>query len=282
MILRYGAPVGSIVELYPRLDRCMSQLKTMIGDCEDCGDSLAAGTVVIADSLTGSSGRFARKWHAPAGGAWLAVAWPDIFLPEFTRLLPFAVGLACCRTVRHYQIDARLKWVNDIVVSGKKIGGILCETVLSKQGERFHLLGIGINVNNTRFPKGLQNISVSMAELLPGSIERNQFLGRLLAELTLSLGMLHHDEALFLQRVPDGSTKLSGHVMQWWQQLCDSQGRLVVFGHDVQKKPLYQARVTGFDHTGGVVLTLQNGETVVESSGEIRYLDSDCPAESSR
>ncbi|MCI5222138.1 MAG: hypothetical protein D3924_05575 [Candidatus Electrothrix sp. AR4] len=116
-ILAYGAPVGSVIEHHPQLDRCMDRLQQLMVNAEAQGRVLAAGTVVLADTLRSSSGRFDRSWYAPEGGVWLAMAWPDILLPEFTRLLPFAAGLACCRTIRSYRLDARLKWVNDVLVT---------------------------------------------------------------------------------------------------------------------------------------------------------------------
>lgn len=250
----------------------MLRLKQMVAAAEARGEVLAAGTVVVADTLTRSNGRFDRKWYAPPGGAWLSLAWPDVLLPEFTRLLPFAVGLACCRTIRAYQLDARLKWVNDILLGGKKIAGILCETFFSKQGDAYHLLGTGINVNNSIFPGELVPSAACMADALGHDVDLEEFIARLLAEMTLALGILHHDEALSLQQGSQDGQVQAGHLFRLWEQLCDTGGRLVEFGHDVQKKPLYQAVVTGYDQSGGLILKLADGRRIVEYSGEIRYL----------
>ncbi|MCI5126496.1 MAG: biotin--[acetyl-CoA-carboxylase] ligase [Candidatus Electrothrix sp. AR5] len=132
--------------------------------------------------MTESSGRFDRTWHAPEGGLWLAMAWPDILLPEFTRLLPFAVGAACCRAVRLCGVDARLKWVNDVLVAGKKLAGILCTTMQSSGGDRYHLLGVGINVNNQVFPRELQGRATSLRSELSRKIDLAELTGCLLAE----------------------------------------------------------------------------------------------------
>ncbi|RUM33209.1 MAG: biotin--[acetyl-CoA-carboxylase] ligase [Desulfobulbus sp.] len=250
----------------------MCRLQELILEAEDRGETLAAGTVVVADSLNRSTGRFDRRWHAPAGGAWLAIVWPDILLPEFTRLLPFAVGLAGCRTLNSYRLDARLKWVNDILLGPHKIGGILCQTFLSSRGERFHLLGIGINVNNMVFPAELDQASVSLAGALGSPVDLEEFIARFLAELTLALGLLHHDEAQYMHSLQDEVEKRPGILLDTWKHLCDSVGKQVEFGYDVQKKPLYRARVTGYDHSGGLVMELPDGRRTVEVSGEIRYL----------
>jgi BirA family biotin operon repressor/biotin-[acetyl-CoA-carboxylase] ligase len=250
----------------------MCRLQEMIAGAEARGESLAAGTVIVAESLRHSSGRFGRKWYAPEGGAWLAVAWPDILLPEFTRLLPFAVGLACCRAIRGFQLEAQLKWVNDVLLAGKKVAGILCETVLSGKGERYHLLGVGVNVNNAEFPEELIDVSTSLCTELGKEIDLAEFIYCFLAELTIALGILHHDEALAMQELQNANSMKTGTLLHLWQSLSDSRGRRVLFGHDVQQKPLYQALVTGFDRAGAVKLQLTDGTHVTECSGEIRYL----------
>ncbi len=271
IILRYGAPVGSRLEYHGQLDRCMGRLQELMGAAEQKKQTLAAGTVVVAETLTRSMGRFARSWHAPAGGAWLAMAWPDTLLPEFARLLPFAVGLACCRAVRAVGVTADLKWVNDILVAGKKIGGILCQTVLSPGGERFHLLGMGINGNNTVFPDELVPVATCLSEELGARVDVSSFIGHLLAELSWSIGLLHYDEQLSLGQQTDRARSFP-FVMQSWLAYCDSLGRRVEYGFDVQETPMYQALVLGVDPCGGLQMELDDGSLITESSGEIRYL----------
>ena len=271
-ILRYGAPVGAAIEHHPKLNRCMDHLQQLMTEAEVRGETLAAGTVVIADRLTRSSGRFDRHWHAPKGGVWLSLAWPDTLLTEFTRLLPFAVGLACCRVIKTYQLDARLKWVNDVLVAGKKIAGILCETVQRPDGERYHLLGIGLNGNNRVFPNELQTSATSMACESGHDVDLTEVIGRLLAELTWSIGLLCYDEELSLKEQQGCEQQRTSLLFTAWQQLSDTVGRRVEYGFDVQQKPLYQAVATGFDPCGGLIMELEDGSRITEYSGEICYL----------
>lgn len=249
----------------------MDRLQQMIAEAENRGEALAGGTVVLADTLHRSSGRFKRNWHAPSGGVWLALAWPDILLPAFSRLLPFAVGLACCRTIRSYQLDGRLKWVNDVQISGKKTAGILCETVLSGAGDRYHLLGVGINVNNSVFPAPLQKTATSMAAELGRELTLSECVARLLAELTWSIGLLHFEEQRGLQQQA-GNQPAASLVLAAWQSISDTIGRQVEYGFNVQENPMYQAVVLGFDALGGLIMQLPDGSTITEYSGEIRYM----------
>ncbi len=68
-VLRYGSFVGSVIEHHVRLERTMIAARKRIQAVEQEGGSVASGTVILADSLSGSRGRFTRSWHAPLGGA---------------------------------------------------------------------------------------------------------------------------------------------------------------------------------------------------------------------
>ncbi|MCI5211553.1 MAG: biotin--[acetyl-CoA-carboxylase] ligase [Candidatus Electrothrix sp. ATG2] len=270
-ILAYGAPVGAVIEHHARLERCMDRLQYLIQKAEEQGRVLAAGSVVFADTLTDSSGRFDRAWHAPEGGTWLAMAWPDILLPEFTRLLPFAVGIACCRTVRQWGVDARLKWVNDVLVNRKKLAGILCTTMQSPGGDRYHLIGIGINGNNQTFPPELQSTATSLRSQLSREIDLAELTGCLLAELQWAFGLLHYDEEQALAEGRDCEQGRDSLLLAAWQELCDTVGRPVEYGFNIQQKRLYRAVAQEIDPCGGLVMELEDGSRVTEYSGEIVY-----------
>ena len=275
-IIRYGSPVGSFIECHVKLSRCMGRLQGMIDEAEKKGTTIPSGTVVLAHELQHGSGRFARTWHAPKGGLWMAVALADTLLPEYTRLLPLAAGTASCEAVRSYGIVATTKWVNDILVHGRKIGGILCETYNAKSsGDRYHLIGIGINCNVKKFPGELRDSVISMHELLPNEVEINHFARNLLASLVWNIGLIHLQEESDLENRESDSPEKTGqpYVMDAWLKLSDTPGRRVCYGYDVVRQPLYTARVIQVDSWGGLVMQLEDGSTVTEYSGEILYLD---------
>ncbi|MCI5144501.1 MAG: hypothetical protein D3923_03020 [Candidatus Electrothrix sp. AR3] len=194
-------------------------------------------------------------------------------MPEISRLLPFAAGLACCRTVRsYYRVDAHLKWVNDVLVEGRKIAGILCTTVERPGGDRYHLLGIGLNCNNQNFPPELQGTATSMAGELGRNLHLAEVTGRLLAELSWAVGLLHYDEELAMWEDLTCEQGRSSLLLTAWQQFSDTVGKRVQYGFDVQQTPLYQAVVTSIDSCGGLVMELDDQSTIIEYSGEIVYL----------
>ncbi len=271
-ILAYGAPVGALIEHHEQLNRCMGRLQFLLREAEQQGRVLEAGTVVLADALTASSGRFDRVWHAPQGGIWLAMAWPDILLPEFTRLLPFAVGMACCCAVQQYGLDAQLKWVNDVLVNGKKLAGILCTSIQSPGGDRYHLIGLGLNGNNQDFPAELQDSATSLGLQLSRKIDLAELTSCLLTELRWTIGLLHYDEEQALAAGESCEQGRQSLLLEAWQQLSDTVGRRVEYGFDVQQKPLYRAVAREIDPCGGLVMELADGARVTEYSGEIVYL----------
>jgi BirA family biotin operon repressor/biotin-[acetyl-CoA-carboxylase] ligase len=275
-IFRYGAVVGSVVEQHEQLPRGMDRARQLIVRARQKGAALASGTTIVAARMTDSKGRFRRAWHAPAGGLWLTVVLADTLLPDFSRLYPLAAGIACCETLRVHNLQASIKWVNDIHIRTKKIAGILAETESDPAGgETYVLLGIGINVNNTDFPADLENTATSMQAELGAAVDITTVTARLLAKLSWSIGLLCYEEERFLRHrgLSSEQTVPNNLLLDQWRHLSDIAGRRVLFGYDVQKHPLFEAVVRGLDNTGALLLRLPDGKTVVENSGEILYLD---------
>ncbi len=274
-VYRYGAPVGNTIQHFPQAERLMPLARQLINEDEARGRSCPNGMVFLADELTDSRGRFQRSWHAPPGGLWLTLVMVNTLLPESMRLYPLAAGMACCEAIRSYGLDARLKWVNDVHVAGRKICGVLCESFISTIfAEEYVLIGVGLNVNNLVFPAELGATAVSMKELLGCDTELSAFAARLLAKFSWSFGLLCFDEAQRLAADDGSGTHLPDSLLlAAWQELSDTVGRRVWFGFDVQKEPQYQAEVLGLALDGGIILRhLESGVEMVEHSGELLYI----------
>ena len=282
-VLRYGAMVGSFIEHHEHLPRGMDRAHQLINESETANRSFPSGTVILAEAMDNSKGRFQRSWDAPRGGLWMTLILVNTLLPESSRLYPMAAGAACCELLQAYNIPARIKWVNDILVDGKKIAGILTETAVGPySGEEFILIGIGINVNNDIFPDEIADTAVSMKHSLNEKTDLTMLAARILAKLCWNIGLLHFDEARHLaeddraETVPAKSThttNLNNLLLTSYTKLTDIYNRRVIFGFDVQKQPQYEARVLGLHETGGLILKMDDGSTLIEHSGEIIYLD---------
>jgi BirA family biotin operon repressor/biotin-[acetyl-CoA-carboxylase] ligase len=230
-----------------------------------------------------SKGRFQRSWDAPIGGLWLTLVVVNTLLPESSRLFPLAAGTACCELLQEYNIPARIKWVNDVLVGGKKIAGILTETsVGSHSDEEFILIGIGINANNETFPDEIADTAAAMRPALGQTVDLTMLAAKLMVKLRWNIGLLHFEEARHLENddraetlphTPHIVTSHKNLLLASYSKLTDIYNRRVIFGFDVQKDPQYEATILGLDETGGLILRLDDGATVVEHSGEIIYQD---------
>ena len=284
-VLRFGAPVASTIQHHARLARGMDHARTLIRECETAGRSFPSGLVVVAEQLSSGRGRFQREWHAPAGGLWMTVVLVNTLLPVSTSLYTLATGVAAAEAIAAVHPGARLKWVNDVHVGGRKVCGILCESLRGQvSGEEYILLGIGININNDSFPPELAGKAVSLKQLLGRTLEVEHLAGLVLAKLVWYIGLLHHEEQQFLA-ASDAATLsdpelfeqyLSGRrhpLVESWLALSDTVGRKVRFGYDVQQKPLFDGVVAGIGCCGNILLHLPDGSQISQNSGEIIYLD---------
>jgi BirA family biotin operon repressor/biotin-[acetyl-CoA-carboxylase] ligase len=271
-ILRYGAFVGSAIECHPVLDRAMERARTHIAAMEHAGRSVHNGTVILADRLERSKGRFDRTWHAPAGGLWGCLLHVNTLLPRSRNLISLAVGVACCEAVREIGIAAGLRWVNDVLVGDRKVAGFLIENFFSpRYREEYNLIGFGINVNNRQFPHELRDTALSLAQVLGRPLDLNAFARLFLAKLSFTLGLLYHEEERGLDD-GDGWDGDGHRLLRWWRELSTTIGRRVVFGFDVLQAPQYQATVSAVSGSGGLVMVFDDGHEKTEYSGEIRYI----------
>jgi BirA family biotin operon repressor/biotin-[acetyl-CoA-carboxylase] ligase len=105
-----------------------------------------AGTVVIAGEQTGGRGRLKRAWLSPEGNIALSI----ILYPDNTSL-PYLIMIAALAVVKSIEAitgrKTQIKWPNDILIDGKKVGGILIENEVRGNKVAYSIVGIGINVD---------------------------------------------------------------------------------------------------------------------------------------
>lgn len=126
------------VRVYPRLGSTNTQAERLVEAAE-----LALPAAVLAARQTAGRGRGANTWYSDAGS--LTVTFVLRAMPEIpSSELPLRVGLAARRAIAEWLPDGRLtvKWPNDLLADGRKLGGILCRRVRGAE-----LIGIGINVS---------------------------------------------------------------------------------------------------------------------------------------
>jgi BirA family biotin operon repressor/biotin-[acetyl-CoA-carboxylase] ligase len=102
----------------------------------------------VAEFQTAGRGRRGRTWIAPyASGICLSCSWLFRESPSQLSALSLAVGVAILRALRGVRVEgAALKWPNDVLYEGRKLGGILCELRAEAAGPAYVVIGIGLNV----------------------------------------------------------------------------------------------------------------------------------------
>lgn len=111
----------------------------------------AAGYCCVAAEQTAGRGRQGRTWAAAPGTALLVSL---LLRPQGPLgLVPLAAGLAVADSIRDCGVDAVLKWPNDVLVTGRKIAGILAELEPRAPAQPAVVLGVGLNLSVTAFPE---------------------------------------------------------------------------------------------------------------------------------
>ena len=140
------------------------------------------GTLCAAQFQSAGRGSRGRTWEADKGdNVMMSLLLRPVFAPSIAPMTTLVMGLACARAMRQLGLDAGIKWPNDVVVSRKKICGILTEMELDGDRIGHVVVGIGINVNTVSFPPELADKATSL-RLESGKIyDRTKVLSRVLA-----------------------------------------------------------------------------------------------------
>jgi len=212
------------------------------------GTDLAASCpkLLLAAIQTAGRGQQDRSWWSGEGSLTFSLveAMPAATLPLTTGL---ATALSLAETVNDLAptLAPRIKWPNDLYMDGRKMAGILVESVRG-QGRSFQVVGVGVNVNNdlTDLPKQVQNSATSLAEQGGAPYDLTRFL----------VSWLHHYDAAQQLRQADPSQLISR--CQALCQLEPGQAVTLQLPDDRQVEGTY----AGLSERGGLLLH-QDGST---------------------
>jgi BirA family biotin operon repressor/biotin-[acetyl-CoA-carboxylase] ligase len=131
------------------------------------------GDLIIAKSQYSGMGQQNNNWNSPEGGLYISIITVSK-VSEFSNLITFAAGVACINAIKSVtKINATLKWVNDIIYKGNKLGGILTQSV-TRGNLSTNITGIGINTNIkiTNINNNKYN-AVSLSEIIECKVDMN-------------------------------------------------------------------------------------------------------------
>ncbi len=201
-------------------------------------------TVVAAEQSAGR-GRLSRSFFSPRGGLYFStVLRTGLGSCEYGAVTPFAAVAVCRALQKVCGVKARIKWVNDLLLDGRKICGILAESGIDTNGKGYIVLGIGINTGNAAFPPELQTVAGSVP-----CADKQALLHAILTQLRDTEAAVR--TAAWLKEYRESSCVL-GH----WVTLYEGEKRREGVALDVRAD-------------GALLLRLSSGERVFVNGGEI-------------
>lgn len=219
------------------------------------GDGAPHGTVVVAEEQTAGRGRFGRSWHSERfAGIYASVILRPPLAPSAAPILTLMAGSAIYQAVTEASgLAADIRWPNDLLVEGKKIGGVLTE--MNAEVDRVHavVVGIGLNVNHKDMPGEIRPFATSMRMASGRTYSRVQLLAGILRQL-------HHFYRLLLEQG-------SGAIAQAWAERSTfARGKRVRVKTGSGEA---QAVTDGLEPSGALRLRFDDGRVESLTSGEV-------------
>lgn len=206
-----------------------------------------ARTVIVADIQSEGRGRLGRGWDSPLGGLYMTAL---LEAGSHANLMPLVAGVAVAETMRDgFGVEAVLKWPNDVLIGGRKVGGVLVDADWSGDGRGVILLGVGVNLNNAT-PELLDEATSLSAEA-GEEIDVDSFLESLLENLD---GILHT-----LEDDP-------GEALARWEELTETLGRRIVIKDS--SGDVFEGVAESIDHDGALILDC-GGRSIRVLSGTV-------------
>ncbi len=217
---------------------------------EEAESGAPHGFIVLADEQTAGRGRRGRAWVSPPGGLYVTIVLrPE---PDAVRQLVMVAPLAVCEAVDAVAgVRSSIKWPNDILIEGRKVGGILIDSRLRGGDVEYALVGIGVNVDlDPSQHEGIRDIAVSL--------EHES--GRKVAREKLLATVLNRFEKLL------AASRLDGDVYEAWRTRLETLGKQVraQFGDRLE-----EGVAEDVDAEGNLLLRRPDGSIAVISAGDV-------------
>ena len=141
-------------------------------------EGASEGTLALAEFQSAGRGRLGRSWEVPEGtSVMMSILLRPKFEPQYAPTLTLVMGMAVAKAVKNLGFDVSIKWPNDVVVSHKKICGILTEMGVRDGKIDYAVIGVGINVNIKEFPEEMADKATSLYLESGKEFDRSQIPG---------------------------------------------------------------------------------------------------------
>lgn len=213
------------------------------GDCQ-------SGTVIMADFQTKGKGQRGKVWQSDNDKnlTFSILIQPSSLKPENLFYLNIAVSLALFNTLEDLGImDVKIKWPNDVYIKERKVSGILIENSISTEFAEHSIIGIGLNVNQLKFPKEVEATSIS--EVMEREYDKMEILSELLTNLDAAFYQVdlknfrwlknEYEKNLYLKNqsrwFEHNETDFEGVLMG-----IDEYGRLRIFNKSLDREQIFE------------------------------------------
>lgn len=211
-------------------------------------------TCITAQEQTAGRGRFFRKWLSPKGqNIYATLYFQTPRTAPYLGNLGQVMSLSCCSVLREKGFSVQIKWPNDLLIAGKKVAGILCETVVMEE----HLgivLGFGINVNMSQeLLDMIDQPATSLAEQSGHLWKIEQILEPIVKQFVQDLQLLERHGFVHFQKEYEEILAYKGQLMSW----SDGVRHIKGICHSISED-------------GKLNLIIPSGEMISLSAGEIK------------
>ena len=213
------------------------------------------GTVLIAGHQTGGRGRMGRTFQSPEGqGVYLSVILRPNCAPSRLMHLTCAAGVAMTEAVEAVSgVRPQVKWINDLVIAGKKLGGILTEMSVDKGMVEYAVIGIGINCLQKAedFPSEIAGLATSLSMAATKVILPEKLAAAMVTALWKMDAMLFTHKAQLMDR---------------YRKSCVTLGKEIQV---IQGDTVLPGKAIDMDDDGGLFVEYPDGTTQLVASGEV-------------
>lgn len=241
--------MGRQIKYFSRIDSTNQYAKRI------AEEGASDGTLIIADEQTAGKGRSGRTWVTPPSEA---IAFTLLLRPKLSpdriSMVTLVMGLAVVNAVNAlYDVDAGIKWPNDVVIGGRKLCGILTEMSAEVSQVNYIVIGVGINANLTSFPEEIREIATSLKLELGHAVNRAELIACVMTEF----------ERLYAGFEAQGDL---GPVVQEYNELCLNTGNKV---RVLDPNGEYTGISRGINSMGELLVETEDGQTREVYAGEV-------------
>lgn len=213
------------------------------------------GTLALAEQQTAGRGRRGRSWVSPAGcSIYMSVLLRPDIEPDQAPMLTLVMACAVAEGLEALtKQQVQIKWPNDIIMSGKKLVGILTEMSVQDGKIDYVTVGVGINVNITEFPDEIKETATSLCIECGHKIKRAPVIAAV-------MDRLEADYETFMR-----TQDLSGLMDTYSSLLVNKDRDVLILG----EKEQYRAHALGITPTGELLVRREDGTVEEIYAGEV-------------